>query len=132
MARKHMLQVRSEALGAPIEASVLKSARHMVATMREYAPLLTDPLLKLYRYEDVIFEKRRLLESIGSHFGWPIDAEAISRILAWADVVPSEERPTEFIRRVHPGDHREKLSKPAIGELNAVLADTLRTFGYAC
>jgi hypothetical protein len=131
-ARDFMLKLRDDALGQSIEASVIRSARFMAATMLQFAPLLSDPLLKLFRYEDVIFEKRRLLESISSHFGWASNAPAISQILAWADVVPSEERPTEFIRRVHPGDHRNKLSQPAIGELNTILAETLKTFGYAC
>jgi hypothetical protein len=130
-ARELMLKLRGDTLSVPIESSVLKSARFMAATMREFAPLLSDPLLKLYRYEDVIFEKRRLLQDISNHFGWPIDAQAISQILKWADVVPAEERPTEFIRRVHPGDYLNKLSKPAIGKLNTILADTLKTYGYA-
>jgi hypothetical protein len=132
VARDFMLKARGDALSASMESSVIRSARFMAATMKEFTPLLSDPLLKLFRYEDVIFAKRRLLESISSHFGWQSDSRTISLILAWADVVPTEERPTEFIRRVHPGDHREKLSKPAIGELNAILADTLKTFGYAC
>ena len=38
------------------------------AHSRKYVPLLSDPLLKLYRYEDVILKKRRLLESISAHF----------------------------------------------------------------
>jgi hypothetical protein len=131
-AREFMLKRRDDALSEGIESIVLKSARSMAHTMLEYAPLLADAHLKLYRYEDVIFDKRRLLESIGGHFGWPVDAQAISRILAWADVVPTAERPREFIRRVRPGDYREKLSKPAIEKLNTILADTLTTFGYAC
>ena len=81
-------------------------------------------------YSGLIFEKRRLLESISAHFGWPIDSQGIGLILEWADVVPAEERPTEFIRRVHPGDHKNKLSDNAIGQLNKILAEPLRAFGY--
>jgi hypothetical protein len=130
-ARVHQLWLRNQSLKLSLEPYVLSKAPNMVKSLMEYAPLLSDPLLKLYRYEDVIFEKRRLLESISTHFGWPINSQGIGLILAWADIVPAKEQPTEFIRRVRPGDHKEKLSEGAIRKLNKILAEVLRTFGYA-
>ena len=35
-----------------------------------------------------------------------------------------------LIRRVLPGDHKEKLSAKAIAQLNAMLAPSMRLFGY--
>jgi hypothetical protein len=129
--RDYMLGRRSRALSMTLEPYVLREARDMARTMMEYAPLLSDPLLKLYRYEDVIFEKRKLMESISTHFGWPIHSQGIGLILEWADVVPAKEQPTEFIRRVRPGDHKDKLSADTIGKLNEILAEPLKVFGYA-
>jgi hypothetical protein len=130
-AREFMLWLRSQAQNGSLETQVLSQAPHLRRTLKEYVPLLADPLLKLYRYEDVIMDKRHLLESISIHFGWPIDPQGIGQILKWADVVPPEERPTEFIRRVHPGDHKNKLTEKTIEELNKILAEPMKAFGYA-
>ncbi len=130
-ARKQMLALRRRARNKSLESHVLAQAPHMASTLMDYVPLLPDPLLKLYRYEDVIFEKRWLLQSISTHFGWPIDSDAIERILAWADVIPQKERPKQFIRKVRPGDHKDKLSEFEIAKLNVILAKPLQAFGYA-
>jgi hypothetical protein len=45
-------------------------------------------------------------------------------------VLPDAEQPTAFIRKVTPGDHREKLSPTIIEELNGVFADEMHLFGY--
>lgn len=129
--RAQMLQLRREALASPIDDFVVSRAPGMACTMLEYAPLLRDPLLKLYRYESIIADKRRMLEEIAAHFAWSVDEARLKGILAWADVFPQEERPTEFVRRVRPGDHRDKVSAPAIGQLNELLAEPMRVFGYA-
>jgi hypothetical protein len=113
-----MLRLRREAKNKSLETHMLAKAAHMARTLMEYVPLLSDPLLKLYRYEDVIFEKRRLLESISTHFCWPIDLNAIGKILEWADVMPQKE-------------HKDKLSEFEIAKLDQILAEPLKVFGYA-
>ncbi|HJV71249.1 hypothetical protein [Ideonella sp.] len=129
-ARDQMLTLRHQALQASIEAFVLERAAAMGRTLMEYAGSVGDPLLKLYRYEDVITRKRALLEGIGAHFGWRLDAGHLGKVLEWADVLPDEERPTAFVRRVLPGDHRNKLAPAVIAQLNARLAEPMRAFGY--
>lgn len=130
-AREDMLAMREKVHNSSLEEAVLRRPRGMRITLMEYAPLLSDPKTKVYRYEDVIFDKRRLLEEISVHFGWPVEPKGIDLILKWADVVPKEERPTEFIRQVRPGDHKRKLSDKAIAELDRILAEPLKLFGYA-
>ena len=51
-------------------------------------------------------------------------------ILEWADVIPSDERQDQFVRKVLPGDHVEKLSAAVIEELNQRLAVSLDFYGY--
>jgi sulfotransferase family protein len=131
IARDEMLQQRAVARVRGIESSVLQRARGMRGTMLEFAQLLSDPLLRLFRYEEVITHKRELMEDICRHFDWPVYPKIIESILTKVDVFPDAERPTEFIRRVVPGDHREKLSAGAITQLNELLAEPLRLFGYA-
>jgi hypothetical protein len=50
--------------------------------------------------------------------------------MGWADVLPEAERPDQFIRRVVPGDHKEKLSPAVIRQLNTRLAASMELFGY--
>jgi hypothetical protein len=130
-ARDQMLALREQALQASIESFVLERAPAMGRTLMEYAGAARDPQLKLYRYEEVITRKRALLESIGQHFGWRLDAGHLGKVLEWADVLPDEERPTAFVRRVLPGDHRNKLTPAVIERLNALLGEPMRVFGYA-
>jgi len=130
-ARDQMLQLRCEALSTPLEEIVVRRMPDMARTMLEYAASLKDPLLKWFRYEDIIADKRRVLEDISAHFEWPVDANCISQILEWADVFPEQERPTEFIRRVWPDNHRDKLPAEVIRLLNVLLGKPMRILGYA-
>ena len=129
-ARDQMLALREQALQASIESFVIKRAPAMAQTLLEYSDAARDPNLKLYRYEEVITRKRALLESIGQHFGWQLDSGHLDKVLEWSDVVPDEENPTAFVRRVLPGDHRNKLTAQVIDRLNGLLAQPMRLFGY--
>ncbi len=50
--------------------------------------------------------------------------------MGWADKVPAVEESHAFIRRVRPGDHREKLSAGVIAQLDGVLRPAMELFGY--
>lgn len=130
-ARSQMLDLRSEALRQPIADYVLARADAMARTLDEYRPLVSDPRLKVFRYEDVILDKRTLLQDVARHFGWTVDAGYLDQVLAWADQQPSEEDPTRFVRKVTPGDHLEKLDAGVIRVLDRRLAPVLEAFGYA-
>ena len=128
--KNDMLALRERAHSTSIDDYVLSMAPSLKRVLKEYAAMKDDPNCLLFRYEDVIFEKARLIADICDFFGWTLDEDRKKHILGWADVVPFEERPTEFVRRVTPGDHREKLSAGVIDTLNTALADELRFFGY--
>jgi hypothetical protein len=128
--REVLLQTRQKTLETSIADFVLRHATHMARTLMQYSGMKGDPLLKLFRYEEVIMHKRVLLAEVSEHFGWPIDRQHMENILGWADVFPQSERPFELIRQVRPGDHREKLTAATIAELNRILAEPLHAFGY--
>ena len=67
---------------------------------------------------------------MAAQFGWDAPDAVVDRIVARHDIRPTEERPTEFIRKVAPGDHRDKLSPEAIAKVNAMLSPTWRLLGY--
>jgi hypothetical protein len=129
--RAGFLAEREAARNASIEAFALAKAASLNRTMMEYADAAADPATRLFRYEDVIMHKRDWVRAIEAHFGWPACREGyLDKMMGWADVVPQVERPDQFIRRVLPGDHKEKLSAKAIARLNKTLAPSMRLFGY--
>ena len=129
-AREQLLVQREAALATPIDDYVSQRARMMGRTMLEYAPVLGDPNLLLLKYEDIIFDKRKMITDVIDHFDWRIQPPQVDAILGWVDVKPDEENPKQFIRRVTPGDHADKLKPETIGQLNQDLDKTLKTFGY--
>lgn len=127
-----MLALRAAALSATIERSVLDRAEALNEVFMQFARLADDSRTRVFRYEDVIFAKRAWLAAIAEHFGWSAGSQAFQDgMMGWADVVPEAERPNEFIRRVRPGDHREKLGPVVIERLNVALAPAMRLFGYS-
>ena len=121
---------REEALRQSVEEYVLAQAKQLNRTIDVYKPLLRDENLKLFRYEDIIFNKPAWIRDMAAHFGWQAPDALVDAIVAKRDIRPAEERPTEFVRKVDPGDHREKLSPEGIARLNAMLSPTWRQLGY--
>ena len=128
--REEMLQLRQEALSRSLVDFVLERAEAMDWTLRMYAEVARDPNCLLLKYEDSILDKRGMIGNICTHFGWPVDPQLVELILEWADVIPSDERQDQFVRKVLPGDHVEKLSAAVIEELNQRLAVSLDFYGY--
>ncbi len=130
-ATKDLLTLRHAALKSSIEAYVLRQAPALNHTFLEYAEVADDPATLVFKYEDVILAKRRWVRDIAAHFGWaPVAEGFLDGMMSWADVLPPVERSEQFIRKVWPGDHREKLSAAVIAQLNETLAPAMRLFGY--
>lgn len=131
-ATAEMLALRRAALRASIETYVLKQAPALNRTFMEYEAVAQDSRTRLFRYEDVILAKRQWVRDIAAHFGWPpVENGLLDGMMGWADVLPAEERADQFIRRVRPGDHREKLSGEVVARLNELLRPAMDAFGYA-
>lgn len=125
-----MTQQRERALSTSLDQAVTKAAANMNETLMGYAGVRDDPNTRLFKYEDVILDKRRLIEGMCDHFGWNITEKFLSHILSWADVLPQAEDQTAFVRKVVPGDHREKLSPETILNLNRILKSSMDLFAY--
>jgi hypothetical protein len=102
----------------------------LAGAMLQYAAIVGLSSTTVLRYEDYIFEKGALIALIARRFGWCADDHLVELILEWADIRPQQEDPTSFIRRVTPGDHREKLRAGTIATLNEKLRPALELFGY--
>lgn len=126
----HLVSEREAARAQAIEDYVLGHAAGMAATFAAYVPLLTDANARVLRYEDIIFDKGVLIDAVVRHFDWNCPPGLRDAIIRAFHVIPPQENPERFIRRVVPGDHRTKLGSRAIGELDRVFADVMDAFGY--
>jgi hypothetical protein len=122
---------RELAQQASIEDYVVERVDALNNTIKNYAPILTDQNLQIMRYEDVIFDKSAWMRQIAKTFEFDLSDQLISDILGWADKRPEKENPTNFIRRVTPGDHLEKLSPEVILLLEDALDEVWWSLGYA-
>lgn len=130
-AAANIMQERRKALESTIQEYVFGRVPLMRRTFLEYRSIIKDPNALILKYEDVVFRKRQMIDAILKHFRWQCGPEAVTKLLDKVDIRPVEEDPTAFIRKVTPGDHREKLSEAAITELNAQLREVMELFGYA-
>ncbi len=126
-----MERQRQNALKNGPDSYVIDSAREMVRTIVEFGAIAKSSKTMVLKYEDYIFNKRELIGSIARQFGWTVDESMIANILHWADVRPATEDPQAFIRKVTPGDHREKLRPATIAGLNRMLRAAMRLLDYS-
>jgi hypothetical protein len=122
---------RREALNTNLDEYVLKRARSLLSAFLGYVNQLNSPSMTVVKYEDYIFRKPDLIRLIARDFDMRVDDAQIAAIMAWADIRPEKETPTAFVRRVTPGDHREKLRPETISKLNTIMKPAMDTFGYA-
>ena len=126
-----MLAQRKYAIAHPIDEYVVERASALVRSIMEYAVVARMPNTRMFRYEDVVFDKAGLIASIARHFGWDAPAEAVKRILSRVDVRPDKEDPQAFVRQVTPGDHRRKLERATIARLGELLWPAMNLLGYS-
>lgn len=124
------LKKREEAQNADIDEWVLEKAGGIRRTLLAYRDTLADPKCLTLRYEDYVFQKRRMIVKIVAHFGWKIEAPQVNRLLSDIDVVPDAEDKTRFVRKAVPGDHTAKLKSETIRRLNNKLAEVLTLYDY--
>ena len=103
----------------------------MLRAFMGYAEETRSSLTRVIRYEDYIFRKPELVRLMAEQFGFTVADAQIDEMMSWADVRPEKEDPTAFIRRVTPGDHREKLRPATLTAVNEILKPALDCFAYA-
>lgn len=128
--REIFLKKREAARQTDIEDYVMKHARALSNTLERYEPLLADPNCLVLRYEDYVFQKRRLVHKVLKHFGWTLMPGQVDTLMEMVDQVPQSEDKMKFVRKAVPGDHREKLTPETIKRLNNQLKTVLQTYDY--
>ena len=128
--RDLFLKKREEAQNADIDAWVLDKVGGIRRTLTAYAGALDDPRCLVLRYEDYIFQKKRMIAKILDHFGWTVELPRLGKLLEEIDVVPDTEDKSRFVRKVVPGDHIAKLKPETVRRLNKRLDEVMRLYDY--
>lgn len=121
---------RSALDSKPIDDYALEQAAGVRGRFLEYKNLVIDSNTKLYRYEDIIFDKENWLREMLDYVSVDLPEDGIQQISKQFDRRPNNEDPSRHVRKVTPGDHIEKLKPETICELNSVFADIMDEYGY--
>lgn len=99
--------------------------------IKRYERRLPSSNLAVYHYEDVIGNKAAWIEDLAGFLALDADAAVKRRLLERFDVTPDKERPDRHVRRVEPGDHKEKLPPRVIARLDRVFDGIYEPFAPA-
>jgi hypothetical protein len=119
---------RDRARSITIDDFVLSEAPGHARAMRRI--LANAPQPRLYRYEEIIFDKQAWATDMVEYLALPASPLLVSKVVARNDVIPPEDAPLEHIRHVTPGDHRDKLRPETIAALDARFARLRKKMGY--
>ena len=127
--RQRLIELRNFAEAVGVDEYCLSQA---AVFKREFAGYrhLTDSEIRVYRYEDVVFEKRRWLADMLPYFEVAVPDTAIEGISAAHDVRPELENPNAHIRQVTPGNFRRHLNPATIDILNREFEAELTLHSY--
>ncbi len=126
---KNLLEQRQALQNVDIDKFVLERAAQFSGTFARYDQI-DDENLALFRYEDIVFEKERWIKSILAFLEVELDEATIAEIVKKHDIFPDQENSSSHIRKVSPGDHKEKLQPETIEQLNEILLPILQQHRY--
>lgn len=127
---KQFEERRRRAQSTAIDDFVLGRAAGLLFSFETVLRELDGKAHKLFRYEDVIFDKRRWVDETIAYLGFAVPDKLVRTVVEKNDVRPSGEDDAKHIRKVAPGDHLDKLRPETIAELDRVFAAVLQRFGY--
>jgi hypothetical protein len=116
--------------GLDIDAWVLQREPGFRRNFLAYAARRDLAGMRIWRYEDVLFDKAGFLGQSLAHLNLPVDPALIGRVVAAEPPLPQVEDPSKHLRKGLPGDHRVKLRPETIASLNDRLAEVLEIYGY--
>jgi len=129
-ARQQFDKQRAEAQALSVDDFALDRFRRILSLYKQIGRKLARVDHKVYRYEDVIFDKANWLKDIVKTLKLSAGDDWVDANVARFDVVPQEERPDKHVRRVTPGDFKEKLKPQTIAKLDRAFADIYGKYGY--
>jgi hypothetical protein len=123
-------ETREEVNRQGIDAFALENAEVVAGQFGRIRKKLSTIPHRLYRYEDIIFDKMAWARDMLGWLRLDLASAVIEEAVARNDVRPEVEDADQHIRKVSPGDHVEKLKADTIAELNARFEPILRRHHY--
>ena len=129
--KKNFEASRKQASEKTIDQHCIDTSRWYLNVMKNLLPVFNSSNTKVFKYEEVIFQKRKWVRDIAHHFNWEdINGMALDKIADENDVKPIKEDRSKHIRSVIPGDHREKLEPKTIQSLDQIFEQFMSRFEY--
>lgn len=129
--RDRLLASREQANVTSIDAYVFSSqVGHIARNYRRFIALEGETT-KVYRYEDVIFDKANWVKSIAQWLSLDVGEADAERIARKHDIRPADENPDRHIRQVAPGNYKKHLAPETVRRLNEQYADVMAHFNYS-
>ena len=108
--RDRMMAIREQANLTPIDAYVLSPQVDFIAKNFRRFIDLEGETTKVYRYEDVIFDKANWVKSIAQWLSLDVGGAEAERIARKYDIRPDDENPERHVRQVTPGNYKKHLA----------------------
>ena len=121
---------RQFAQNASIDEFAQNRAKQSAAVYRRALRQMDRVEAHIDRYEDVIFRKEEWIRGTCAYLNLNVDWTEAKSVIDRHDVRIDAETPQNHIRRVAPGDHKEKFTPETIAVLNEQFSDILERFGY--
>jgi hypothetical protein len=128
--RDQLMNKRDCASVMNIDEFVIDRSDKFCSWLIGYKKLLAQDKTRVYRYEDIVYNKRSWAEDIIDFFSWPVRRQQIPDIADPFDIIPESENINEHIRQVHPGNHKKKLKADTTLYLTEKFKPYLQMFSY--
>lgn len=125
-----ILELRQKAQNIEINDYVLQQSKNFQDLFTRFSIIEEDNLLKVFRYEDIIFNKEQWIEDMLNFLEFNLSKETIKNISNKYDIFPEKEDPNKHIRKVTPGDFNDKLKADTITQLNIDFSKILLKYNY--
>lgn len=120
-AKNRFMKLRDSLQESDINEAVRERLPNFIERIQTFHNVLPTTNLKVYQYEDIIFEKQQWIKDMMGFCEWPLTDRHISKILESVDIFPEKEDKSNHIRQVAPGNYKKHLSEETIAYIDQYL-----------
>jgi hypothetical protein len=128
--RAVVLHQREAATSLSIDDYVLSNNVNFIHNVYRRYARLEGLTTKIFRYEDIVFDKCSWVGAINEWFALGASPETVAAIAARQDVFPEREDPHAHIRQVTPGNYRKHLAPSTVEVIEARYREVMEHYGY--
>ncbi|MAN14203.1 MAG: hypothetical protein CL945_05845 [Dinoroseobacter sp.] len=121
---------RRELRQTSIDEYVLSTAPAVRQKYLETTSALAEIEHRVWRYEDVVFDKLNWISKVVAYLELDVPEAFVANVVARNDIAPQSENKHEHIRKVTPGDHKDKLEAGTVAALNKIFDPILTAHDY--